>query len=163
MSKILVAFFSPNPDSHHTTRKVAEFITEITGADTYEIKPATPYTEEDLDWENKESRTTVEMADTKSRPELADKNSTFDDYDVIYLGFPIWWYVAPHIINNFLESYDFSGKTIVTFATSDGSSWGDTLKHLKPSSPKAKFIEGKVFRGKINKENITDWIKTINF
>ena len=163
MAKILVAFFSPNPDSHHTTRKVAEFIKEITGADSYEIKPAVPYTEEDLDWEDKTKSSSVEMADSNSRPELADKNSTFDDYGVVYLGFPIWWYVAPHIINTFLETYDFSGKTIVTFATSDGSSWGDTLKKLKSSSPNAKFIEGKVFRGSINKETVTNWIKTINF
>ena len=163
MTRITVAFFSPDATAHHSTRDVAKLIQEITDADFYEIKPAEPYNEEDLDWEDKTSRSSMEMADSKSRPELADKNATFEDYDIIYLGFPIWWYVAPHIINTFLETYDFSGKTIVTFATSGGSSWGDTLKYLKPSSPNAKFIEGKVFRGTINKDTLTEWIKTIDF
>lgn len=158
MAKNLVAYFSASG----STRKLANVIAEVAGADTYEIKPAVAYTGKDLNWNNQNSRSSVEMADENSRPELADKNAPVADYDVIYLGFPIWWYVAPHIINSFLESYDFSGKTIVIFATSGGSGFGETLNKLKPSSPNAKFIEGRVFRGRADKNAVADWIKSLN-
>ena len=156
MSKKLVAFFSASG----VTRKTAQTLAEVVGADTYEIKPETPYKGPDLNWNNSQSRSSVEMNDKTSRPALADKNAKISDYDTIFLGFPIWWYVAPHIINTFLESYDFTGKTIVIFATSGGSSFGNTLAELKPSAPNvAKWIEGKVFRGRVSKDELNDWVK----
>ncbi len=157
MAKSLVAFFSASG----STRKLANILAEVAGADTYEIKPATPYTGKDLNWNNQNSRSSLEMSNETSRPVLAEKNANVTDYDVIYLGFPIWWYVAPHIINSFLEAYDFSGKTIVTFATSGGSGFGDTLSKLKASSPNAKFIEGRVFRGRTDKAAVADWLKSV--
>jgi len=154
MSKKLVAYFSASG----VTRKTAQTLAEVIGADTYEIKPEIPYKGPDLNWNNSQSRSSVEMSDKTSRPALADKNAKIADYDVIYIGFPIWWYVAPHIINTFLESYDFSGKTIVIFATSGGSGFGNTLSELKPSAPNvSKWIEGKVFRGRTSKEELSDW------
>ena len=159
MSKALVAFFSASG----TTRKTAQTLAEAIGANTYEIKPETPYKGPDLNWNNSQSRSSVEMSDKTSRPALADKNANIDNYDVIYLGFPIWWYVAPHIINTFLESYDFTGKTIAVFATSGGSGFGNTLAELKTSAPNAaKWIEGKVFRGRTSKEELTAWANSLN-
>ena len=158
MSKKLVAFFSASG----STRKLANTLAEILNADAYEIKPATPYTGKDLNWNNSQSRSSVEMADITSRPELADKSAKIADYDTIFLGFPIWWYVAPHIINSFLESYDFSGKTIVVFATSGGSGFGETLNQLKPScADSTLWIQGKVFRGRTDKNILNDWLKSL--
>ena len=158
MSKKLVAFFSASG----STRKLANTLAEVLGADSYEIKPATPYTGKDLNWNNSQSRSSVEMADINSRPELADKSAKISDYDTIFLGFPIWWYVAPHIINSFLESYDFNGKTIVLFATSGGSGFGDTLNQLKSScADSVKWITGQVFRGRTDKAVLTDWVKNL--
>ena len=117
MSKTLVAYFSASG----TTAQVAKELAQAVGADIYEIKPAVPYTQEDLNWMDKKSRSSVEMNDRSSRPALADQDADIAAYDTILLGFPIWWYVAPTIINSFLESYDFSGKKIVLFATSGGS------------------------------------------
>ena len=159
MSKTLVAFFSASG----STRKLAGTLAEVLGADTYEIKPATPYTGKDLNWNNSQSRSSVEMADKTSRPELADKNAKISDADTIFLGFTIWWYVAPHIVNSFLESYDFAGKTIVLFATSGGSGFGDTLNQLKPScADSVRWIEGKVFRGRVDKNTLSDWVKSLS-
>ena len=158
MSKKLVAFFSASG----TTRKLANNLAEVLGADTYEIKPATPYTGKDLNWNNQQSRSSVEMADINSRPALADKAAQIADYDTIFLGFPIWWYVAPHIINSFLESCDFSGKTIVLFATSGGSGFGETLNQLKPSCANSvRWYQGKVFRGRTDKSELSDWVKSL--
>lgn len=156
MSK-LVAFFSASG----STRKLAKNLAEVLGADIYEIKPAVTYTGRDLNWNDSKSRSSVEMADINSRPELADKNAPVDKYDTIFLGFPIWWYVAPHIINSFLESYDFAGKKIVVFATSGGSGFGETLSQLKPSAPNAKWIMTQVFRGRVDKDVLSNWIKTL--
>ena len=156
---MLVAYFSPTG----TTRNVAQFLSEVTGADIYEIKPTVTYTNMDLDWDKQNSRSSIEMADPTSRPELADKNANIDNYDTIFLGFPIWWYVAPHIINTFLESYDFAGKKIVLFATSGSSGFGDTVNHLEHSAPDAKFIQGRVFQGKTEKETVATWLKTVDF
>ena len=154
----MVAYFSASG----STRKLAKTLAEVLGSDTYEIKPATPYTGKDLNWNNSQSRSSVEMADIKSRPELADKSAQVADYDTIFLGFPIWWYVAPHIINSFLESYDFAGKTIIIFATSGGSGFGETLNQLKPSCAESvKWIQGQVFRGRTDKATLSDWIKTL--
>ena len=158
MSKKLVAFFSASG----STRKLAATLAEVVNADTYEIKPATLYTGKDLNWNDSKSRSSVEMADINSRPALADKDAKISEYDTIFLGFPIWWYVAPHIINSFLESYDFGGKTIVIFATSGGSGFGETLNQLKPScAASVKWIQGKVFRGRTDKNTLNDWIKTL--
>ena len=158
MSKKLVAFFSASG----STRKLAKTLAEVLNADTYEIKPATPYTGKDLSWNNAQSRSSVEMADIKTRPELADKAAPVAGYDTIFLGFPIWWYVAPHIINSFLESYDFAGKTIVLFATSGGSGFGETLNQLKPScADSTRWLQGKVFRGRVDENTLRDWVKTL--
>ena len=147
--KTLVAYFSCTG----TTKKVAEAIADVKGADIYEIKPEVPYTAADLDWKNENSRSSVEMKDKTSRPKIAKSINNISDYTTIYLGFPIWWYVAPTIINTFLESYDFSGKDIILFATSGGSGFGNTVKALKESC-KGNIIEGEILNGEVSKEKI---------
>ena len=144
MKKTLVAFFSASG----TTKKTAQLIAKATGADLYEITPKVAYTEADLNWMDKKSRSSVEMNDKKFRPEVEDKDAHIAEYDEIILGFPIWWYVAPTIVNTFLEKYDFSGKKIVLFATSGGSGFGNTVKELQPSAPNAEFVEGKILNSK---------------
>lgn len=157
--KTLVTYFSATG----TTKAAAEKLAKITNADIYEIKPEVPYTSADLDWHDKESRSTIEMQDKNSRPAMADKNAKIENYDVIYVGFPIWWYVAPTIINTFLESYDFSGKTVILFSTSGGSDFGETVENLKGScSPKTIIKEGKVFRGNPTEADIEAWVKSMN-
>jgi len=138
--KALVTYFSASGN----TAKIAEKLADIAGADLYEIKPAVPYTSDDLNWQDKNSRSSIEMRDRSSRPALADTNANIADYDTVFVGFPIWWYVAPTIINTFLESYDFSGKKIILFATSGSSGFGKAAESLQPSAPNAKIIEGKV-------------------
>lgn len=156
MSKKLVTYFSASG----VTKKAAETLAEAAGADLYEIKPAIPYTQSDLNWSDKKSRSSVEMKDPASRPELGDKNADVKNYDVIFIGFPIWWYVAPHLINTFLEAYDFSDKTIVLFATSGGSGFGKTVKNLKGSVAESTIIkEGKLLNGKLSKDELTAWVK----
>lgn len=145
MGKTLVAYFSASG----VTKKKAEIIAEGLGADLYEIKPEKPYTKEDLNWMDKQSRSSVEMNDKTFRPPLANTNANIAEYDTIVVGFPIWWYVAPTIINTFLESYDFAGKKIVLFATSGGSSFGNTVSELEPSAPGASIVEGKIVNGKL--------------
>ena len=158
MAKNLIAFFSATD----STRNVANILAEITGDDIYEIKPADPYTVEDLDTNRFTSRTSVEKNDLNARPKIADKNANIDEYDKIYLGFPIWWYVPPRIINTFLESYDFTDKTIILFATSRAAGLGQSAGLLHTSAPNAKFIEGKVFRGRANRNILENWIKSLN-
>ena len=153
MSNKLVAYFSASG----VTAGVAKKLAQATGADLYEIKPSTPYTSADLNWNNSNSRSSVEMRDKKFRPELADKNAKIEGHDVIFIGFPIWWYVAPTIINSFLESYDFSGKKIILFATSGGSGFGKAVEGLQPSAPDAKIQEGKLFRSNISVEELKKW------
>ncbi|MCQ2507948.1 MAG: flavodoxin [Dorea sp.] len=145
MGKTLVAYFSASG----TTRRKAEIIAEGLQADLYEIVPETLYTSADLDWMNKKSRSSVEMSNKTFRPQLKDTDANIEAYDKIVIGFPIWWYVAPTIINTFLESYDFSGKKIVLFATSGGSSWGNTVRELAPSAPGAEIIAGKIVNGRL--------------
>lgn len=158
MSRKLVAYFSATG----RTAKVAKTLSEACDADLYEIKPAVPYTSGDLNWHDDKARSTVEMKDSKSRPALADKNANVEDYDVIFVGFPVWWYVAPTIINTFLESYDFSGKKIVLFATSGGSNFGKTADNLKQSvSPTATIREGRLLNGRPTKEELADWVKSL--
>lgn len=143
--KKLVAYFSVSG----VTKRAAEDLAKVADADLYEIAPEVPYKQADLDWTDNRSRSTVEMKNPASRPAIGTKVSDMDAYDVVYVGFPIWWYVAPTIINTFLESYDFSGKTVVLFATSGGSGFGKTAEALRGSiSPTAKIVEGKVFRGR---------------
>ena len=156
MSKKLVAFFSASG----TTKKVAEMIAEEAIADLFEIEPKVPYTKADLDWMDKKSRSSVEMSDKKYRPEIMKKEIDMSSYDEILLGFPIWWYVAPTIINTFLEAYDFSGKKIVLFATSGGSGFGNTVKELQPSAPEAVITEGSLLnRGK--KQKVSEWVNSL--
>lgn len=157
MCKKLVAYFSASG----TTRKIAEMIAQVAEADLYEIMPKQPYSTADLNWMDKKSRSSVEMSDKKFRPEISDIDVQVDKYDEIILGFPIWWYVAPTIINTFLEKYDFSGKKIVLFATSGGSGFGNTVSELKPSAPGAEMVEGKVLNKAI-KQEIAEWIKSIS-
>ncbi|HOA00588.1 flavodoxin [Ruminococcus sp.] len=140
MSKKLVAYFSASGN----TAALAEKLAKAAGADLYEIKPAVSYTREDLNWQNKQSRSSVEMSDHSSRPALADTMANVSAYDTIYIGFPVWWYIAPTIINSFLESYDFSGKKIILFATSGGSGFGKAVQNLTLSAPGAQIVEGKV-------------------
>ena len=156
MSKKLVAYFSASG----VTAKAAGKLAKVADADLFEIKPVQPYTRADLDWMNKKSRSSIEMADKSSRPEIAEKVSNMADYDVIFVGFPIWWYVAPTIVNTFLEAYDFSGKKIVLFATSGGSGFGNTVKELQPSAPDAVITEGSLLnRG--TKQEISEWVKSL--
>ena len=156
MGKKLVAFFSASG----TTKKVAEMIASEAGADLYEITPKELYTRADLDWMNKKSRSSIEMNDTKIRPEIADIPVDISGYDEIILGFPIWWYVAPTIVNTFLEAHDFSGKKIVLFATSGGSGFGNTVSELQPSAPGAVITEGKLLN-RASKQAVSDWVKTL--
>lgn len=156
--KPLVSYFSATG----TTKSVAEKLAKITGADIYEIAPQTPYTSEDLNWNNKRSRTSVEMHDWNSRPALADKNARLEDYDVIFIGFPVWWYIAPTIINTFMESYDFTGKRVILFATSQGSGFGKTVENLKGScSPTTTIQKGKVFSGRSYEGEIAAWVESL--
>ena len=155
--KILVAYFSCSG----VTKAVAEKLAAITGADLYEIKPEVPYTEADLDWNDKKSRSSVEMRDALSRPAISGTLFHPEKYEVLFVGFPVWWYIAPTIINTFLESYDFSGKKIALFATSGGSGFGNTVSELKPSAPNAVIVEGKVFH-KATKREIAEWVKSIS-
>ena len=140
MSKKLVAYFSASGNTAQLAKKLAS----AAGADLYEIKPAVPYTSDDLNWQNKQSRSSVEMSDHSSRPALAETSTDVSGYDTIYVGFPVWWYIAPTIINSFLESYDFSGKKIILFATSGGSGFGKAVQNLTLSAPGAQIVEGKV-------------------
>ena len=158
MAKTLVAYFSASG----VTKAVAETIAEVSGSDIYEIKPETPYTEADLDWRDKTSRSSVEMQNPDSRPAIANKADNIEQYDRIFIGFPIWWYVAPTIINTFLESYDFAGKTIILFATSGGSGFGKTAEKLKEIvSADTKIIEGKLFNGSLSDQDIKEWVDNI--
>lgn len=159
MSKKLVAYFSASG----VTAGAAKILAEAAGADLYEIRPEVPYTQADLNWNNKQSRSSVEMNDQSSRPAVADKDAGIAAYDVVFLGFPIWWYVAPAIINTFLEGYDFSGKTIVPFATSGGSGLGKTIDKLRPSvSGTVMWEKGKLLNGRPTKDALAAWVDSLN-
>ncbi len=157
MSGKLVAFFSASG----VTAALAQRLSRAAGADLFEIKPAVPYTSADLDWTNASSRSSVEMKNPASRPEIAEKLPSMADYDVVFLGFPIWWYVAPTIINTFLESYDFSGKTIALFATSGGSPMGRTLEILRPlCNASVKWLPAKMLNGATDSD-LNAWLKSL--
>lgn len=151
----LVAYFSATG----TTAKAAKALASATGADLYEIKPAVPYSSADLNWMNKSSRSSVEMKDPHSRPALADTDAPVTGHDVVFLGFPVWWYVAPTILNTFLEAYDFTGKTIILFATSGGSGLGKSAAGLQGSAPGAKIIDGRLLNGRLNESDLKSWVK----
>ena len=156
MSKKLVAYFSASG----VTKDTAAMIAQAADADLYEITPAVAYTSADLNWMDKKSRSTIEMKDKKFRPEMKDIDAHIENYDEIILGFPIWWYVAPTIVNTFLEKFDFSGKKIVLFATSGGSGFGNTVSELQPSAPKATIVEGKILNN-VGKHEIEQWVKSL--
>ena len=159
MSKKLVAYFSATG----RTAKVAKLLAEAIGADIHEIKPKEPYTRADLNWMNRKSRSSIEMNNKAFRPEMAENNVSIGDYDVVFLGFPIWWYVAPTIINTFLESADFSGKRIILFATSGGSKFGKTVEELKVSVPAdAEITEGKLLNGRQSIASVKAWTDALN-
>ena len=153
MSKKLVAYFSASG----VTAKVAKALAGAVGADLFEIRPAVPYTKADLNWMDKNARSTIEMNDPTSRPEIESKRDNMNEYDTIFVGFPIWWYVAPTIINTFLESCDLTGKTIVPFATSGGSDMGKTNEKLAPSCKGARLLEGKRFASRVSAKELAAW------
>lgn len=155
--KILVAYFSASG----VTAKAAWKLSESIGADLYEIKPEIPYTSSDLNWMDKKSRSSVEMNHPASRPAIAEKLQGMDEYDVVFLGFPIWWYTAPTIIHTFLESYDFSGKTIVPFATSGGSGMGRTNTKLAASCKGATLLPGKLLNGHLEEVDLKAWVESL--
>ena len=153
MSKKLVAYFSASG----TTAKVAKKMAEAIGADLFEIKPEKPYTGADLNWQNKNSRSSVEMNDRGSRPAIAVKAADMPQYDVVFVGFPVWWYREPSIIDTFMESYDFAGKTVIPFATSGGSGLGDSAANMQKLAKGAKVVNGKRFSGSVSSEELKAW------
>lgn len=156
--KILVAYFSATG----TTKKVAEDIAKVFDATLFEIEPAQPYTEEDLDWQNEESRSSIEMKKDQSiRPEIKNKVKDIDQYDVVFLGYPIWWYIAPTIINTFLDENNLDGKTVYCFATSGGSPIDPCVENLQKQYPKINWKEGKLLNNATIAE-IEDWKSQIN-
>lgn len=158
MSKKLVTYFSATG----VTAKVADMLADAVGADIHEIRPKFPYTKADLNWMDKQSRSSIEMNNKAFRPEIEHSDFKIDEYDVIFLGFPIWWYVAPTIINTFLESVDLSGKKIILFATSGGSKFGKTAEELKASvNASCEIIEGKLLNGNQTIASIKEWVDAL--
>jgi len=153
MANVLVAWFSASG----VTTKVAEELANAIGADAFEIVPEVPYTKEDLNWMNKKSRSSVEMNDRSSRPAIKNAVENMDQYDTVFIGFPIWWYREPSIIDTFMESYDFTEKTVVPFATSGGSGLGDSYKNLQALAPGAKVINGERFSVSVSEEKLKAW------
>lgn len=156
-NKTLVAYFSATG----TTMEAATKLARVIHADLHEIVPEIPYTSADLNWNNKNSRSSVEMADKSSRPAVASKVENMAQYDTVFVGFPIWWYIAPTIINTFLEQYDMEGKTIVPFFTSGGSGAGETLRYLKPSAPGANWVDPKNFNY-MGESDIITWTNSLH-
>lgn len=156
MSSILVAYFSATGN----TKAAAEIIADAVDAKLYEIKPEVPYTKADLNWLNPLSRTTKEMHSKKGRPAIVTDDLSLEGVDTVFLGFPIWWYIAPTIVNSFLESHDFAGKRIVLFATSGGSDFGKAVKGLQPSCPDSVIEEGMVFKGAYERDELCRWAKS---
>ncbi len=154
MSKILVSYFSASG----VTKEVASKIAEYTGSDLFEIEPVNKYTSEDLDWTNKQSRSSVEMSNLASRPEVKNKVSNLSDYDTILIGFPVWWDLAPTIINTFIEENNLENKKIYVFATSGGSSVINSFNTLKNTYSNLNFISARIFSGNVSNDDITSWI-----
>ena len=154
--KRLVAYFS----AEGTTKKVAERIAAAANSDLFEITPEVPYTKADLNWMDKQSRSSLEMKDKSSRPAITGMPEKIEEYDEIILGYPVWWYIAPTVINTFLEGADFSGKKIILFATSGGSGFGEAVKNLQPSAPGAEIIEGKILN-RAGDNDILDFVNSL--
>lgn len=153
--KALVAYFSATG----TTRKLAERLSAAVQADIFEIKPEVPYTDADLDWQNKKSRSSVEMNDRQCRPAIAENMDNMSPYDVVFVGFPIWWYREPSIIDTFMEAYDFAGKTVVPFATSGMSQIGSSGKNMQALAPEADVAAGKRFPDSASEKELKEWAK----
>lgn len=157
MSKILVAYFSASG----VTKNAAEKLAQAANADLFEIKPVRPYTDADLDWTDKKSRSTIEMNDLSSRPEIAEKCENMGSYDVVFVGFPIWWYVEPRIIDTFIDSYDFSGKTVIPFATSGGSGLGKTVENFKKLLGENVIVKDGKMLTRASKNDVSGWVKSL--
>ena len=155
MSKNLVAYFSASG----VTRNVAEALSGLVDADLYEIKPVKLYSNADLNWMDDKSRSSVEMRDKNSRPEISGELPNLEEYENIFIGFPIWWYTAPHIINTFLEKCNIMDKTLIPFATSGGSSIEKSARDLKSAYPLANWKPGKLIKGRITKDMLKGWIE----
>ena len=155
MSKVLVAYFSASG----ITKNVAEKLASATGADLFEIEPEQKYTDADLNWQDKNSRSSVEMNDRNSRPAIRSKVEDMSQYTHVFVGFPVWWYREPSIIDTFVESYIFSGITIIPFCTSGGSGLGDTEKNIRELTNGAKVLSGKRFSGNVSVEELSIWAK----
>lgn len=158
MSKKLVAYFSASG----VTESVARNLSQTAGADLYRIQPEVPYTSADLDWMNKKSRSSIEMNDPASRPAIVAGDLDISSYDVVFLGFPVWWYVAPTIINSFLETYNFSGKTVIPFATSGSSGIENCEKKLQQQYPSINWKSGKLLNGHPGQDVLDSWVKSLN-
>lgn len=158
MGKNLVAYFSASG----VTKGVAEKLAKAAGAELFEIVPERPYTDEDLNWNNKQSRSSVEMDDRSCRPGISTTVSDMGQYDCIFLGFPVWWYREPSIIDTFLEAYDFSGKTIVPFCTSGGSGLGETVGNMRSLAKEAEVRDGKRFSSGVSEEELKTWISEMS-
>lgn len=158
MSKILVAYFSASGE----TAKLAKTVAEVTGGDLFEIEPEQRYAAADLNWNDEHSRSSVEMNDESSRPAIVSRVENMEQYDTVFVGFPIWWYQAPRIIETFLESYDFSGKTVIPFATSGGSGMGNTAELLKASCPGAAVNTGKRMSSRENAASVRKWVESLH-
>ncbi len=158
MAKILVAYFSASG----TTKAVAQTLAEAAGADIYEIKPQVPYTTADLDWTNTKSRSSIEMKEGSSRPPIVDNAVDMAQYDTIFIGFPVWWYIAPTIINTFIEAHDIAGKKVVPFATSGSSGIEKCEQNLQKQYPQADWKKGKLLNGKQTKESLSSWVAELH-
>ena len=155
MAKTLVAFFSASG----TTARVAKDLAEAVGADLFEIEPEAPYTAGDLNWNNRQSRSSIEMNDESCRPAIAGAVDGMGAYDTVFVGFPVWWYVEPRIVDTFLEAYDFSGKTVIPFATSGGSGLGRAPQRMQALAPGAKVRAGGLLNGRPSQGELAAWAK----
>ena len=156
--KTLVAYFSASGE----TERLARTIAQATGGDLHEIEPAVRYTAADLDWNDKRSRSSIEMNDPSSRPAVASRVGNMDAYDIVFVGFPIWWYVAPTIVSTFLEAYDFAGKTVIPFATSGGSGMGRTEDVLKACcAPETRWLPGKRLASRASEAEVRAWVESL--
>ena len=158
MNKRLVAYFSASG----STAKLAKNLAVAADAALYEIRPAVPYERKDLNWMDKKSRSTLEMQDPDCRPELADTDAPVADAEVVFLGFPIWWYREPSIIDSFLDAYDFSGKTLVPFLTSGGSDLGEGQERIEKLAKGARVLRGKRFSARASEKELKAWISELN-
>ena len=154
MNKILISYFSASG----VTKSVAEKISSIVNGDLFEIEPVTKYTSADLDWTNKQSRSSIEMNDKSSRPEIKNKVNNINDYDTVLIGFPVWWYTAPTIINTFIEENNLENKKVYVFVTSGGSGVDGSFNDLKNTYPNINFVSGKRLSGNVSENDITSWI-----